>query len=99
MGKRVNRYRALEDQMAKTLGVSLGLFIIYLIAAGIGIGWLKGICAVLTILGGTGCFSYLYLAGEWKKRRSLWMTVWAAALVICTIFSLILQFPSPHPAR
>lgn len=98
MGRKTNRYAKLEKTMTIGLAGAQGLFFLYMIAAGCGISCLKSICATLCVLIGTGAFSYLYLTQEWRKRRSLWLSAWAVALVVCTIASLILQFPSPHPA-
>ena len=98
MDRKINRYAKLEKAMTIALGSAQGLFILYMIAAGCGIGWLKWLCATLCVLAGAGAFAYLYLTQEWRKRRSLWLSAWAVALVIFTVFSLILQFPSPHPA-
>ena len=98
MDGKINRYAKLEKNMTIALGSAQCLFILYMIAAGCGIIWLKWLCATLCVLSGAGAFVYLYLTQEWHKRRSLWLSAWSIALVICTIFSLILCFPSPHPA-
>lgn len=99
MENKNNRYAILERTMTISLGIVQILFILYMIGAGFAIDWLKSVCAVLTIMIALCCFAYLYITGEFRKRRSLWMSLWAAALVICTIASLILQFPSPHPGK
>lgn len=98
MDRKNNRYKKLEQTITIVLASTQGVFLLYMIAAGCGIGWLKAISAVLSILASGGSFGYLYLIKEWRKRRSLWLSAWAAALFICTLASLILHFPSPHPA-
>ena len=94
-----NRYNQLERIITTVLASASGIFILYMFGAGNGIHWLKSFCAILSLLSSAGSFGYLYLIREWRKRRSLWMAVWAAALFICTVASLILHFPSPHPAK
>lgn len=97
MSKQPNRYQQMERYMCMTLALDLVLFVVYLISAGSGIVWMKVICAILAILISGLCLAFLYLTNELLRERSLWMTVSAAAIAICTIFSLILNFPSPNP--
>lgn len=97
MPKQPNRYQQMERYMCMTLALDLALFILYLVCAGSGIIWLKAICAILTILISGLCLVFLYLTKELLRERSLWMSVSAAAIALCVIFSLILNFPSPNP--
>lgn len=97
MDKRKNRYAIMEQYVTILLLALLGLFCIYLLSAGFGIIWLKLFCAVIIILASGLCLGYLYLTKELVKRRSLWMGTAAAALFVCTLFSLILNFPCPKP--
>lgn len=97
MSKKNNRYLQFERYMTIALGLSLFLFIIFLIASGTGTIWLKATTAIVNILIALLCLGYLYLTHELLRRRSLWMSASAAAILICTLFSLILQFPSPVP--
>ena len=87
----------MERSITAALLLDLFIFIIYMISAGNEIIWLK----VLTILGilalSGGCLYLLYISRELLKQRSLWMTAGAAAILICLLFSLILNFPSPKP--
>lgn len=99
MKRTTNRYSRLEQTITIVLASASVMFILYMFGAGNEINWLKGFCSVLTLLSSAGSFSYLFLIQEWRKRRSLWMAVWAAALFVCTVASLILHFPSPHPAK
>lgn len=92
-----NRYKKMEQYMSLILIVDLILFIFFLIAAGNGIIWLKVILFILTLLVSGLCLAYLYLSQELLKQRSLWMSAAAAAIAICLLFSLILNFPSPSP--
>ena len=40
-----------------------------------------------------GCLAFLYLTRELTRRRSLWMTTASGGILICLLFSLILNFP------
>lgn len=97
MGRKNNRYLQFERYMTVVLGIALLIFIIFLIASGTGTLWLKVTTAIMSILLTILCLAYMYLTGELLRRRSLWMSTIAAAILICTLFSLILQFPSPIP--
>ena len=97
MRKRNNRYKQMELKMTCTLLGIFVFFIIYLFAAGFGVIWLKVITSIITIAASLLCLGFLFLTQELLRRRSLWMTAAAAALLLCTLFSLILGYPSPAP--
>jgi len=97
MAERKNRYKQMERSMVCVLGADFVLFVLYLICAGAGITWLKVTLAILGILISGGCIGYLYMTQELLRRRSLWMGTAAAAIAICLLTSLILNFPSPKP--
>ena len=97
MNKKNERYLQFEKYMTIALGISLLLFVVFLVASGTGTIWLKAITAIINILLTLLCLAYLYLTQELLRRRSMWMSSIAAAILICTLFSLILQFPSPVP--
>lgn len=97
MRKRNNRYKQMELKMSCVLLANLLLFIIFLFAGGFGVIWLKVITAIFAIIVSILCLGFLYLSQELLRRRSLWMTTAAAAILICTLFSLILGYPSPAP--
>ena len=94
-----SRFAKIERAVTIVLAADLFCFIIFLFASGFDVLWLKTATAIIAISIGLLCFLYLYLTKEWLRRRSLWMTVSAAAIVICVLFSLILQFPSPRPGH
>ena len=96
MDKARRRYRQMEQYMTYALLADLLLFILFLIVAGNGILWLKVILAILTIALSSLCIAYLYLTKELLRQRSLWMSVSAAAILLCLLFSLLLNYPSPH---
>ena len=94
--KRQNRYKVMERYMTYTLIGDAALFVLYLIFAATGVIWLKVITAIFAILISLGCLAFLYLSQELLRKRSFWMTTAAAAVLICTLMSLILNFPRPN---
>ena len=95
MAQNNSRYTQMQQYMTFAILANAGLFLLYLIFAGFGIIWLKAITAILTILLSAACLAFLYMCKEWMRRRSQWMTVSAGALLLCTLVSLILNYPSP----
>lgn len=91
------RYRTMELILLVALVIDLILFIAFLIASGNGIVWMKVLFSILTIAISVLCLLVLYKTGELLKQRSLWMSTAAAAILICLLFSLLLNFPSPNP--
>ena len=96
MEARQYRYKTMERNMTIVLLCDLLLFIVYLIAAGNGIVWLKVIVSILTILVSVLSLVFLHITNELLKQRSLWMSTAAAAIAVCILFSLVLNFPSPN---
>ena len=90
------RYKQMEFYMTCALIANAGIFILYLIFAGFGIVWLKVITAILCILLSGACLAFLYMSRELLRPRSLWMSAASAAVLVCVLFSLILNFPSPN---
>lgn len=90
-----SRYKDLEQYMAISLIASAADFILYLIFAGTGIIWLKVITAIFAILMPVLCLALLYLTKELLKQRSLWLTAGFFGIFLCTVVSLIANFPSP----
>jgi len=93
VAKRNNRYRQLDFLMTRVVIGDAFLFLLYLLCAATGIGWLKGLCAFVVIVGSALGAAYLYLTQEWLKKRSLWMTMSFGALFLLTIVSLICKVP------
>lgn len=94
-GKR-NRYREFERFTVLGLAIATIFFIAFLSAAGTGNVWLKVIYAIVAI-GICGFFLWLlYQRRELLRPRSFWMSVWSAAIIICILASIILNFPSPN---
>jgi len=92
-----SRYKKMQNYIALALLADLVLFVLYLIVAGNGIIWLKIILFLLILAISGGCLALLYMTQELTRRRSLWMTAAAGAILICTLFSLILNYPCPNP--
>jgi hypothetical protein len=90
------KYQQLQWYLTYALIAAAGLFALYLVFAGFGIIWLKVITAILAILISAACLVVLYMRKELLRQRSLWMTVAAGAVILCLLFSLILNFPSPN---
>ena len=90
------KYQQLQWYLTFALIAAAGLFALYLVFAGFGIIWLKVITSVLAILLSFGCLAILYMRKELLRQRSLWMTTAAAAIIVCLVFSLVLNFPSPN---
>lgn len=99
MSRKQNRYQQMQWNMIYALVAATGLFLLYLVFAAFGITWLKVIIAILTIMICLGCLALLYFSRELLKPRSLWMSATAAAVLICLLFSLILNYPRPNPYK
>lgn len=97
MRQNINRYKQMERSTTLVLIADLLLFIFYLVSAANGITWLKIILFILTFFLSLLCLLFLYYAGELLRQRSLWMTTGFAAIAVCILLSLILNYPSPSP--
>lgn len=95
MARKLNRYKEMERYMILSIGLDVVLFVLYMIVAGAGIIWLKVILTILTIALSGAILAFLYMTQEILRPRSLWMTAAAGAIILCLLFSLILNFPSP----
>ena len=93
--KKQNHFRKFEGMMTKVIVGTLALFLMMLVAAAIGIGWLKWILAVVVALVSFAGVGLLVLKQEHKRRRSRWMLASFVALLACTPVSLIVGFPAP----
>ena len=96
MANNPNRYRLMERYMTYGLLVDTAAFIIYLIAAGNGIGWLRVIFALIGLGVSALLLWILYTSKELFKQRSLWLTAGAGAIAVCIVVSLLLEFPCPN---
>ena len=96
MANKPSRYKIIERYMTYALCIDAVLFILYMIAAGNGIIWLKVILTLLCFAISGALLWFLYTTKELFRQRSLWITTGAAAIIVCVFFSLILNFPSPN---
>ena len=98
MAKRTrNRYREMENMMTKIILVDVLMFVLYLVCANMGWTIFKVITAIIAIFGSLLCVGWLYLTGEFTRRRSLWMVTAFICIVICMVVSLLLGYPCPPP--
>ena len=93
MAMKPNKYKAFEQFMTVALCADAVVFILYMIFAGLGIIWLKVITSILVILICSAVLAFMYMTGELLKRRSLWITTAAASILVCLLFSLMLNYP------
>lgn len=93
--KQRNTFRKLERMLTHVILGTLAVFLLMLVSAANGIGWLKWLLALTVILvSGLGGV-LLILKQEHKRRRSWWMLASFAGLLLCTLVSLISGFPAP----
>jgi len=91
------RYKEIESILTRILLADVAVFALYLLFAGLGIIALKVITAIIAILGSGLCLAFLYMCGEIRKRRSRWLVLGFACIIIVLLVSLILKYPSPAP--
>ncbi len=96
MAKR-NRYREMESLMTKIILGDVLVFVAYLLSAGMGASVIKVVTAIISVVGSLLCAGWLYLTGEFGRRRSLWMVTIFVCIVICVVVSLVLGYPRPMP--
>ena len=94
MAKRM-RYKTIEKYLTYTLLADTAVFALFLLFSGLGVVALKVITAIL-VIGISGLsLAYLYMIGETKKRRSRWLVLGFACLLLVLFVSLILKYPAP----
>lgn len=95
MDKKRARYKKMETIMTAVLCLDAVIFLAYLVLAGMGMIGLKVTTAVLCLIISGATLYFLYLTKELLRKRSLWMTLAAACIILCVLISLILNFPAP----
>ena len=95
MEERRNRYKDLEQLMTVLLIAAAVDFLLFLIFSGVGVLWVKVVTAIFAILMPLLSLAFLYISQELLRQRSLWLTTGFASILVCTIVSLICNFPSP----
>ena len=83
--RKKNSFRKFESFLTRVILGELAGFLLMLLFAALGIGWLKWILAVAVILiSGAGC-ALLVSKQEHKRRRSWWMLASFAALIASSL--------------
>ena len=95
MEERRIRYKDLEQLMTVLLIATAVDFLLFLIFSGVGVLWVKVVTAIFAILMPLLSLAFLYISQELLRQRSLWLTTGFASILVCTIVSLICNFPSP----
>lgn len=95
MAKKLSRYQKMDYSMTVAMAAVGVVFLLYLIAAGFGVLWLKVLSALIAILGSALGLGFLYLIGEFKKQRSLWLVVGFGSVIVVTLISILCNYPSP----
>lgn len=99
MERKRNRYKEMERYMTYALLADAAVFVLYLLFAGFGIGWMKTFLAIVAIVGSGLCIAFLYMRGELMRLRSRWLVVGFAAILLVVLVSLLLNYPSPDPLK
>ena len=89
------RYKRMELIISVALCFATVIFFAYMYFAGAGMAGWKIASAVVCFLISGAVLYYLFMTRELLRRRSFWMTVAAACIILCLIVSLVLKFPSP----
>lgn len=95
MNENQSSYRYFEQFMTIVLAVALACFLLYLIMAGVGFVVMKIIFAILAIVLSGVCLFILYTSKELLKPRSLWLSAAFGSIIVCTLVSLLCNYPCP----
>lgn len=90
------RYKESERIWTYGLIADAAIGVLYLLMAGLGVVWLKWILAIAAILLSAAGLGSLYLTGELRRHRSLYLTAGYGAVAVVVLVSLILNYPSPN---
>ena len=96
MAKRM-RYKQIDQLLTRVVIADTAIFLLYLIFAAFGLSVLKVLLAIIALLISGLSLAYLYKIGEFKKARSRWLVMAFCSIILCTLVSLILNYPSPAP--
>ena len=91
------RYKDIERFLTQILIADAAVFVLYMFFAGMGLVFLKVTATILCLLASIACLALLYMTGEMKKARSRWLVMGFGAIILCTLVSLVLNYPSPAP--
>ena len=93
--RKKNSFRKFESFLTRVILGELAVFLLMLLSAGLGIGWLKWFLALLVLLVSAASTALLVLKQEHRRRRSWWMLASFVGFLACTLVSLIVGFPAP----
>lgn len=96
MDRKKARYKKMESMITAVLCLDVVIFVGYLIFAGMGMIGLKVFTAILCFLISGAVLYFLFMTKELLRKRSMWMTLAAACVILCVLVSLILNFPAPR---
>ena len=85
----------MESKMTLVLISAAVFFVLYLVCASFGLNVLKYILAIVSIVASALCLVWLYMTGEFTRRRSLWMVTGFICIIACLLVSMILKYPYP----
>ena len=93
--RKKNSFRKFESFLTRVILGELAGFLLMLLFAALGVGWLKWILAVTVLLVSGMGTALLVLKQEHRRRRSWWMLASFVGMLVCTLVSLITGFPAP----
>ncbi len=93
MSEKKDSFQQLEHTLTVFVLLDLALFIFYLVSAGANWTVLKYLSAALSILVAGFGFWVLINTKQLKNHHCRWIPYSFGAIVLCTVVSLICQFP------
>ena len=95
---RRKRYKEIEQLLTRVLIGDVMVFALYLLFAGLGATAMKVITVIIAFAASGLSLGFLYLCGEFQKRRSRWLVLGFGCILLCMLVSLILKVPYPAAA-
>ena len=92
---RRKRYKEIEQILTTVLIGDAVVFALYLLFAGLGAIAMKVITVIIAFATCGLSLGFLYMCGEFQKRRSRWLVLGFACIIVCMLVSLILKVPYP----
>ena len=92
-----SQYQRLTRFFKYLLSADLLAFLTLMTASAFRVSEVKFLGALLTLILSGFVLVILYRTNELLRNRSLWISISACALIICTLVSLVLRYPSPNP--
>lgn len=91
------KYQKLKKYLKYLLAADLFAFLVLMFSSASSTAGIKFFAALSTVLLSVLCLAILYQSQELLRNRSFWMTSAASAILLCSLCSLLLRFPSPNP--